>query len=954
MNGYLTLLRRRGTVFYGLVSTIATALVLSACTSLPTADPATGAAAQDGTVQIRQSPNDDRAYRYLVLDNQLRVLLVSDPATDRAAASLAVLRGYYHEPEAYPGLAHFLEHMLFIGTEKYPEVDGYQQFISTHGGRSNAYTSSEHTNYFFEIQPEYFQPAMDRFAQFFISPLLDAAYVDREKNAVHSEYQLQLKDDGWRSSAVIKTAMDPDYEGSRFYIGSLDTLGEGVDEALRTFFDEQYSADQMILVAFGAESLDAMEGWIRPMFSEIPNRSIGPAPAPSEAFGNLELPARLNYQTLGDRHQITFNFPVPSTDPHYRKKPAQYLTNLLGHEGEGSLHQLLTARGWIESLAAGMSRLDASNAFLSIDIVLTPEGREHREDITAALFGYVDLLNGQRPEAWRYEEQARAAMLSFNFQEASSPTGFVYRTSPNLALYPPEDVLIADYLMEEFDADLIRHYLSFIRPDNVLIEVSGPDVATDSMEPWFQVAYRLETDVGLTSERLAGDMHLPAANPFLPDALDLLPADTAGPALAVDAPGRQLWLDTDVEFRVPRANQHLTLGVRDGFTHPRDVVLAQIYQRLVTDALNHYTYPAFLAGLTYRIGVTGSGFRLSLAGYSDKQLELMDRVLDEFTGLDIDPDRFELFRQELIRDWENFRFERPYTQAYAALNYLVLSTAFDPATLAAAAADLTPEDLEGWREERLSGMSVVGLSHGNLGEAAMAATDALLTRHLTTADFPLTRGDLAVIRESLLLEIPVDHDDAAMVLYVQDAEASYESRARSALLSQILEQSYFSSLRTEQQLGYVVSMANRTIRDRGAVVFVVQSPVASPVALEAATLRFMRDRLPEVKALSGDDFRRFQDGLISRLTQKAKNLRERSGRYLADLDADVTTFDSQQQIADIVASLTLDDVIAHYEETLDRLEAARLLIYSPGRFADKPTNGRELDGPMALKPGMDG
>ena len=58
-----------------------------------------------------------------VLD-ELRVLLVSDPNTDRAAASLSVLRGYYHEPREYPGLAHFLEHMLFIGTEKYPEVDG--------------------------------------------------------------------------------------------------------------------------------------------------------------------------------------------------------------------------------------------------------------------------------------------------------------------------------------------------------------------------------------------------------------------------------------------------------------------------------------------------------------------------------------------------------------------------------------------------------------------------------------------------------------------------------------------------------------------------------------------------------------------------------------------------------------------------------------------------------------
>jgi secreted Zn-dependent insulinase-like peptidase len=897
-----------------------------------------------------ESPNDDRAYRYLVLPNQLRVLLVSDPETDRAAASLSVLRGYYHEPREYPGLAHFLEHMLFIGTEKYPEVDGYQQFISAHGGQSNAYTSSEHTNYFFDIQPEYFEGAMDRFSQFFIAPLLDTAYVDREKNAVHSEYQLQIKDDGWRSSAVIKTAMDPDYEGSRFYIGSLATLGEGVDEALIEFFETQYSADQMILVALGQQSLDELEAWIRPMFSQVPNRSIGPAGDPRPAFSKVELPAALSFQTLNDRYQISFNFPIPSVDDHYRTKPAQYLTNLLGHEGEGSLHQKLKSRGWIESLGAGVNRLDGTNTFLTIDIVLTPGGREAIDEISALLFGFIDILESQEPEAWRYDEQSRAQSLSFEFQEFSSPTGFVYRTSPNLSLYPPEDVLIANYLMEGFEPDLIRDYLSFLRPDNVLIEISGPEVDTDSVEPWFQVPYRLDTGIATIPDPEQGNMHLPEPNPFLPDELSLLEADSTGPSLAVDRPDTELWLDTDVEFRVPRANQYFTLGVEGGLTTPRDVVMAELYQRLVNDALNHYTYPAMLAGLGYRIGVTAAGFRLGVSGYSEKQTELLDTLLGAFIELRIDPDRFELYREEAMRDWQNFRFQRPYTQTYAALNYLLVSTAFDPATLAAETGTVTSADLEKWRDERLGNLSVVGLSHGNLDRQAMLDVEKLLDEHLPLAPFPLLKPELVEVAEPLLLNVAVDHDDASMVLYVQDAEASYESRARTALLTQILEQSYFSSLRTEQQLGYVVTMTNRTIRNRGAIAFIIQSPVASPAALEEATIRFMEDQLPRVRNLSADAFAQFQDGLVSRLTEKSKNLRERSGRYVADLEADVTTFDSQRQIAEIVAELTLPEVIAHFEATLERLQDARLLVYNLGRFSDAPENGRQLDGPLSFKP----
>ena len=927
-------------------------MLLAGCTAAPPAEqPVSTTAVSPADVVIQKSPNDPRAYRYLVLPNALRVLLVSDPDTERAAASLTVLRGYYHEPREYPGLAHFLEHMLFIGTEKYPEVDGYQQFISAHGGQSNAYTSSDHTNYFFDVQPAHFEAAMDRFAQFFISPLLDPAYVSREKNAVHSEYQMQIKDDGWRSGAVIKTVMDPDYEGSRFYIGSLDTLGDGVNEALDTFFETQYSADQMVLVALGSESLDEMEAWVRPTFSAIENKSIGPAPAPGKAFEAESFPARLSYRTLSDSHQLSFNFPVPPVDEHYRIKPGHYLTNLLGHEGEGSLHQRLEQAGWIESLAAGVQRLDESNAFISVDIELTEAGRQATDEITAALFGYIELLKAQEPEAWRYDEQARGAELAFRFQEQSSPTGFVYRTSPNLARYAPAEVLVADYLMEGMDRALIERYLGYLRPDNVLIERSGPDVETDQMEAHFQVPYRLENRIEIDSQTDLAGLRLPEPNPFIPEALAMTAEATSAPSLTVTAPGTELWLAPDAEFRVPRANQTFFLGLPGGLSSPEDLVQAQLYAQLVNDALNPYAYPAMLAGLGYRFSTSPAGFQLALSGYSEKQATLLEQILNEFTALTIDEARFDRYQAELVRNWNNFSHERPYTQTYAAVSQLLLSTSFAPEVLAAEAEALNADDLRRWQQERLNRISVVGLSHGNLDPEDVNEAGELLAAALPVAAFPLTKPELAKVAEPLLLELAVDHNDAAMVLYVQDPEADFESRARSALISQILSQQYFSKLRTEQQLGYIVTMTNRTMRDRGALVFIIQSPVASPAELEAATVGFMREQLPLVADMDPAAFEQFKAALVGRLTEQAKNLRERNARYLADLEAGVTSFDSQQRIADIVSSLTLEEVTAHLEMTVERLESARLLVFSRGRFEAAPELGRRLPDSSALKVG---
>ncbi len=82
------------------------------------------------------SPNDTNQYRYLTLSNGLRTLLIQSPDAPKCAAALAVNVGHFDDPNERQGLAHYLEHMLFLGTEKYPKVGGFQTFISQHGAQT--------------------------------------------------------------------------------------------------------------------------------------------------------------------------------------------------------------------------------------------------------------------------------------------------------------------------------------------------------------------------------------------------------------------------------------------------------------------------------------------------------------------------------------------------------------------------------------------------------------------------------------------------------------------------------------------------------------------------------------------------------------------------------------------------------------------------------------------------
>ena len=79
-------------------------------------------------VEIIKSGGDERKYRGLVLENGMKIVLVSDPTTDKAAAALDVNIGSMSDP--VPGLAHFCEHMLFLGTKKYQDENEYNRYLS--------------------------------------------------------------------------------------------------------------------------------------------------------------------------------------------------------------------------------------------------------------------------------------------------------------------------------------------------------------------------------------------------------------------------------------------------------------------------------------------------------------------------------------------------------------------------------------------------------------------------------------------------------------------------------------------------------------------------------------------------------------------------------------------------------------------------------------------------------
>lgn len=180
------------------------------------------------TTPIVKSDNDANVYALIRLPNGLEAMIVHDPAADQPAASLSVRVGHYSDPDDLPGLAHALEHLMFQGTAKYPSENEYNAYLSGQGGWSNAFTATNETRYFFQVANEGgFPEALDRFAQFFVHPLFREDCVERELQAVNSEHEKNLSNDGWRVMQLARSLSKPSHPNHKFGTGNLETLWHG-------------------------------------------------------------------------------------------------------------------------------------------------------------------------------------------------------------------------------------------------------------------------------------------------------------------------------------------------------------------------------------------------------------------------------------------------------------------------------------------------------------------------------------------------------------------------------------------------------------------------------------------------------------------------------------------------------------------------------------------------------
>jgi insulysin len=883
--------------------------------------------------------DDKRVFRTLVLDNQLKVMLVSDPNINKSAASLQVDVGSYSDPKDTQGLAHFLEHMLFLGTKKYPNVEEYSNYLKTRGGYSNAFTAGNRTNYQLEIFHDDFEGALDRFAQFFISPLFNPAYTAREINAVNSEHSKNIMHDGRRQYQLIKTLYHKNHAANHFATGDKDTLKDVKPAVLKEFYAQYYSANLMTLCLMSKKSLDWMETKTKKYFTEIKNTNAD-RPKFKEEYIPLEKNFRLiKMKPVKNSRQLLFEFGLPESVSDYKYKTLGYLGFIIGHEGKGSLLSLLKKKNLATGLSAGGHIESKDFSSFNVTITLTPQGVKKWKDCAIYMTQYINLMKKEGFKNYIYEEIKTKSSLDEVYSDKGEGAGQAVKYANDLSLYPVDIAYRVDSYFEEASPQSYKSFLSKLTVENMLCILSAQSVKTDKKEIIYGTEYSINRDEEfykkLVASGVSDEMHLPLENPFMPKSAKVLPNL---PQHLISADKIDLWYSQDTEFKRPKVSMLYKFKYRKGLMGLRDMVFLDFYTACVREQLNEWYYPAALAGIGYNISAGGEGLVLNINGFNDAAEKLLLKVVAEMQNNTLSPKLFEAVKDRLVRSYQNFDRNQAYQVVRSINRKFFYKNQFLPTDKIKYVKDLTKDNLKVFTNKFFSKVKIEALIHGN-----MSSHDATRITNTMLKNFPgvaikeneiYQQGYLKQEKpEKLLYRSTLPTNNACFRRNVLIGRDSIELRLITKIINNFVTEPFYTELRTKQQLGYIVYGGAYNDELYSYLTFIIQSGNYTPDALRKKADDYIIT-LPKLFAgISEDKFLLLKKSVSEALMVKNKQISGVANKLFRSIYQDNQNFDLKNDELKILAKITKEQVQKTLDKVLSDKDQKRLdiLLYAKGQ-----------------------
>ena len=901
-------------------------------------------------MEIEKGLTDKLEYRTIILENNLRVILARDSETQKSAAAVRVDVGSYEEERSHQGLAHFLEHMLFMGSEKFPRQAEFDEYVSGSAGENNAYTSNDHTVYYFAIPNGHFEKALDIFSQFFISPLLKEECVDKEVHAVDSEFRKDLPQDGWRLQQLLQALMNPDCLAYNMnHIGNLDTLQKAdVISKLRTFYENQYSANRITLAICSDRPLDETEALARSYFSPVLNRELKPVEyrVKTPFFRPEDKGKLVEMVSISTTPSLQFVFLIPSMLENWKDGPEEVLAKILGDEYKGSLIDRLIEEELAFDLTS--SRNHYSDAFTTIELSvnLSSRGFTHYKRVIELIGKYIHMLRQQGIPETIFSEMKQIAKLDFDYAKKPIITDLCVEMLSGSRQIPASNCLNWQIGLESYRPDLYVQLLEMMDLESAIVFLMSDSFENpSSVEPIFGTKYSArsfteEEKNDFKAPKYSEEEHemfkLPGPNKAIPKDTSMPPAEPTdkAPKILEETAEGKVYFRQELSYGQPKVVlSYSFLHGLGGLCERAELSLSlAIWELWFRQFAKYELYEFEKVKVKLKSNVISSRIQLIASGFTDSMpafTTMLGQKLAEFRDSICDsPDfhrLFELRKEELEAVFDEklngdlvaFAMEERMNSLHSngvsltlqadALEALDFSTylavhrkifaafSFDALIFGACTAQQAKE-IHGDFLSRLR-------KPGNVDEGAI---NSMATRVIQL-------GPESVV---LAASPPCGENSNVFMSLALAGGRGLRATACMTMLDSHLSSGYFEALRTEKQLGYAVGVRNASLQRIPFLTFFIQSDKAGPGVCYAETRTFLANCIEKLPSLSDEQFDILKNGYLAQLKQPFPNLAKEAAYLFREIDNGQHVFDLNERLIEHTNSISKTEFIDFATKTL--------------------------------------
>ncbi|WP_102796264.1 insulinase family protein [Bowmanella denitrificans] len=861
-------------------------------------------------------------YRHLKLDNGLNVLLVQDPDSRKSAACAAIAMGHFQDPTHCQGLAHLLEHMLFLGSQSYPVANHLADYLSLNGGHVNAWTGTEQSSFYFDAFNSGFAHALEQFSAMLSKPLFDPQAISSELNAIDAEFRLKQQDDLRRLYQVHKETCNPAHPFSKFSVGNQEIFGQfsagQLQQMLMQLHQKYYRAGNMSLSLVSDMTLDEQEDLCRRYFATLPHGKTNEANAYPPLYLPEQLGVILNITPLKTARRLIVSFALEDVHQYYLSKPLNLISHLIGDEGPGSLLCYLRNQGWATSLSAGGGIQGSNFKDFNVSMQLTPLGAAHWQEVVKALFSCLQLIRQQGITQWRFDERQAFGQMAFDFHDKPKAMDMASHLATQLHFYPPQHLLSGEYLMDTFAPELIKHMLEQMTPDNMRLKLILPDQVTDRAARWYQTPYSispLPTDFikQCHQPKEIDELRLPEPNPYLSVHTQLNEVDQRFllPVKLCSTDNLSFWFCQDDEFRQPKGELYLSFDSQAVMQGANLCAYKRIWTAMVQERLNQDFYQASIAGLHFHFYAHQGGFSLHTSGFSHQQFTMAEQMLRQIVRFDYTRDEFEQAKTRQIQAMQNSLLNKPVNRLFSHLSVLMQPLSFSMEDMLPMVEDADFAQMQNQHAHLLAALHLEAFAHGDWSESdtqafAQTLQQEELAEKLCIGTLP---RQVIALTDNYQLAVPCQADDNAVLLYFQTPCADVECIALTILTEQLLAAPFFNQLRTQKQLGYLVGSGYMPYNQHPGMGFYIQSPQYDNATLVSEIRDFLHQSLAGIASISESDWQAIKQGIAKQLISKDTGLSMRSQRLWLAIGNEDLNFDQPQRLSKQILALSREQVL---------------------------------------------